>query len=103
MDVEVNNVKRTNLDPEEQDLLNNHGADLEQISWRRWAIPNRCQGYVDKFHQEYPTTPEEAFISTGTPAFLPEEMKAAEGTLRKPRFYGTVEIPNPKDADEATP
>ena len=94
MDVEVNNVLATNLDTEEQELVELHGADLEQISWRRWAIPNRCQGYVDKFHQEYPTTPEEAFVSTGDPAFLPGEMKAAESTLRKPRFMGSVEIPH---------
>jgi hypothetical protein len=93
MDPEVNNVLSSNLDAEEQELVEVHGADLEQISWRRWAIPNRCQGYVDKFHQEYPTTPEEAFVSTGDPAFLPGEMKAAESTLRKPRFMGSVEMP----------
>jgi hypothetical protein len=93
MDAEVNNVLPSNLDAEEKELTELYGADLEQISWRRWAIPNRCQGYVDKFHQEYPTTPEEAFVSTGDPAFLPGEMKAAESTLRKPRFMGSVEIP----------
>jgi hypothetical protein len=97
MDVEVNNVLSSNLDQEEQELVELYGADLEQISWRRWAIPNRCQGYVDKFHQEYPTNPEEAFVSTGDPAFLPGEMKAAESTLRKPRFMGSVEIPPPAE------
>jgi hypothetical protein len=97
MDAEVNNVLSSNLDAEEQELVEVHGADFEQISWRRWAIPNRCQGYVDKFHQEYPTTPEEAFVSTGDPAFLPGEMKAAESTLRKPKFMGSVEIPRPAE------
>ena len=96
MDPEVNNVLRSNLDAEEKELTELYGADLEQISWRRWAIPNRCQGYVDKFHQEYPCNPEEAFVSTGDPAFLPGEMKAAESTLRKPRFMGSVEIPAPE-------
>jgi hypothetical protein len=93
MDPEVNNVLPSNLDQEEQELVELYGADFEQISWRRWAIPNRVQGYVDKFHQEYPTNPEEAFVSTGDPAFLPGEMKAAESTLRKPKFMGSVEIP----------
>jgi hypothetical protein len=97
MDPEVNNVLPSNLDQEEQQLVELHGADLEQVSWRRWAIPNRCQGYVDKFHQEYPTNPEESFVSTGDPAFLPGEMKAAESTLRKPRFMGSVEIPPPAE------
>jgi len=93
MDPEANDVTARNLDAEERELVEVYGADLEQISWRRWAIPNRCQGYVDKFHQEYPTTPNEAFISTGTPAFLPGEMKAAESTLRKPKFMGDIELP----------
>lgn len=96
MDPEVNNVLKSNLDAEEQELMELYGADLEQISWRRWAIPNRCQGYIDKFHQEYPKNPEEAFVSTGDPAFLPAEMKAAESTLRKPKFMGSVEIPPPE-------
>jgi len=93
MDPELNNVRKENLDQEEKELVEIHGADLEQISWRRWAIPNRCQGYIDKFHQEYPHTPEAAFVSTGDPAFLPGEMKAAESTLRKPKFMGSVEMP----------
>lgn len=91
-DPEAFNVAPKNLDKEEQELVELHGADLHQIAWRRWAIPNRCQGYVDKFHQEYPTTPEEAFITSGQPAFLPGEMKAAERTLRKPRFMGHLEL-----------
>lgn len=93
MDPEVMNVRKANLDAEEVQLIKDHNASYEQIAWRRWAIPNRTQGYVDKFHQEYPTTPEEAFISTGTPAFLPQELKAAESTLRKPKFYGSIAIP----------
>lgn len=96
MDPEANKVANNTLDQEEQELVEVYGADLEQISWRRWAIPNRCQGYVDKFRQEYPCNPEEAFISTGTPAFLPHEMRAAESTLRKPKFMGSVALPRPE-------
>jgi hypothetical protein len=46
MDPEVNNVRKENLDQEEQQLIELYDADMEQISWRRWAIPNRCQGYL---------------------------------------------------------
>lgn len=42
---------------------------LDRLSWRRWAIKNKCDSNILKFHQEYPTTPEEAFISTGTNIF----------------------------------
>jgi len=57
------------LDEEEVVLVEVHGATREQIAWRRYTITNKCGGQVEKFHQEYPTTPEEAFISSGHPAF----------------------------------
>lgn len=54
------------LDEEERRLRDVYGIDDARLIWRRWCIKNRCQGDVDKFHQEYPTTPHEAFISTGS-------------------------------------
>lgn len=42
---------------------------LEHLAWRRWAIPNKSQGVVDYFHQEYPSTAQEAFLASGRPAF----------------------------------
>lgn len=45
------------------------GASLEQLAWRRWAIANKTEGDLDTFHQEYPSTPEEAFLGTGRPTF----------------------------------
>lgn len=41
----------------------------DALAWRRWAIYNKCQGDIIKFHQEYPSTPEEAFVATGTNVF----------------------------------
>lgn len=41
----------------------------EKLKWRRWCIANNCYGDIDKFHQEYPSCPEEAFISSGRPVF----------------------------------
>lgn len=63
------------LDEEERvvkKLLLQHMDEEEandRLVWRRWAIPNLCHGDINTFHQEYPTTPEEAFISTGTNVF----------------------------------
>ena len=92
MPAEAMGVTDRNLNREERDLVKFHGATLDNLSWRRWAIPNRCQGYVDKFHQEFPTTPEEAFITSGDPAFTPEEMAIADKSTRgKPGFYGSIE------------
>jgi len=50
---------------------------LGRIAWRRWAIPNLCQGKVDKFRQEYPITAEEAFYASTAQAFEPDERRYA--------------------------
>lgn len=60
------NFERT---PEEEELAITFGLDDEQLAWRRWCIDVNCGGDLDKFHQEYPCTPDEAFISTGRCAF----------------------------------
>lgn len=57
------------LDDEEDALVEVHGASLGQIAWRRHKIAQDLQGRVEDFHQEYPTTAEEAFISTGRQYF----------------------------------
>ena len=54
---------------EELELQEQFGLDLEQIVWRRWCIKVNCGGDINMFHQEYPATPEEAFISTGQSVF----------------------------------
>lgn len=40
-----------------------------RLVWRREILSTECQGDLSKFHQEYPSVPEEAFIATGTNAF----------------------------------
>lgn len=54
---------------EEEELVQAYGLDDQQLAWRRWAIENLCGGDVDQFKQEYPASPEEAFISTGRCVF----------------------------------
>lgn len=65
---------------EEYELLTKFNLTYEQLNWRRWAIANKCGGDEEGFRQEYPSTPEEAFIATGRPRFQ-------IASLRK---YGTV-------------
>lgn len=59
---------RSELTPDEKVLLK-LGASYENIEWRRWAIPNLAGGDEQEFQQEYPATPHEAFITTGTNVF----------------------------------
>jgi len=58
-----------NLDEEELWLRDVMKVNDARLVWRRYAIANLCQGDVHRFHQEYPTTPHEAFISTGLNVF----------------------------------
>lgn len=64
------------LDDEER-TLTALGATKAQLVWRRWMIRNKTQGDPLKFAQEYPATPEQAFIATGTNVFNYPLLKAA--------------------------
>lgn len=77
------------LDDEER-FLQDHGVDLPQLNWRRWAIANLTGGMLDLFRQEYPFTPEEAFISSGRPAFSPDRVQRALRNSRPPSWKGHI-------------
>ncbi len=57
------------LTEEEKRLRTEYGLTLDQLTWRRWCIKNNCGGDVSLFKQEYPASPEEAFIATGACVF----------------------------------
>lgn len=70
------------LDEEERvlrDFFIEQGMDpvelVERLNWRRFTIPDECNNDVNQFHQEYPTTPEEAFLSTGHNVFPAKHAK----------------------------
>lgn len=64
--------------------------DEEQLAWRRWCIQNNCGGDEKKFRQEYPSTPEEAFLTSGTGVFDNEivmsRLRSAPDPVRRGRF-----------------
>jgi hypothetical protein len=53
------------LTKEEEELKSLYNLTNDQLEWRRWCIRNNCQNDIEQFKQEYPSCPEEAFISTG--------------------------------------
>jgi hypothetical protein len=71
-------------------LRRKYGLTLEQLYWREWAIENKCNGSVDKFHQEYPATVEEAFLSTGTNVYPKELCDQIELECTKPLVIGDL-------------
>ena len=72
------------LTKEEKQLMSDFNLSLEQITWRRWCIRNNCSGDVEQFHQEYPMTPEEAFIASGTPAFDKQQINSRLKNIKEP-------------------
>ena len=66
---------------EEKELMNMVKKDwdidlsYEQLKWRRWCIANNCNADIEQFQQEYPSTPEEAFIASGRPRFNVSKLK----------------------------
>lgn len=71
-------------------LIEEFGVDYEQLNWRKWKIRNDCGGSLDMFHQEYPSTPEEAFIASGRPVFDMKALKEYELACCAPEFVGDM-------------
>lgn len=52
------------------DLTSEHvPLDLEQLAWRRATIRNKTLGKLEMFQQEYPASPQEAFLASGRHVF----------------------------------
>lgn len=68
-------VNITSYDEEERVLKRVHDLSDDQLQWRRWKVRDNG-GDLLQFHQEFPSDPEEAFLSTGTNIFSPEHLSA---------------------------
>lgn len=68
----------------EKELMDKHDLTYEQLNWRKYTIANKCQGDELLFMQEYPSTPEEAFISTGRPKFSLKALKKYQTITEEP-------------------
>lgn len=53
----------------EEDLARKHRLSIEQLAWYRFTLETECRGDPDTFNQEYPDTPDVAFLTSGNPAF----------------------------------
>lgn len=87
-------------DEEERSLMEAYHLDPEQMAWRRWCIRVNCHGDKRKFQQEYPSTPEEAFLFSGTPFFDNEDILLRLAAAPEPADVGTFAYPEP-EAGEA--
>ncbi|HUU85490.1 MAG TPA: hypothetical protein VM243_18480, partial [Phycisphaerae bacterium] len=80
----------------EQALQQRFDLDLEQLAWRRWAIANKFSGDERKFREQFPSTPEEAFLVSGSPVFDAERIDIYSRNTRPPVWRGDIayEAPN---------
>jgi hypothetical protein len=72
-----------NMDEEER-VLRRLGVDDDHLLWRRWAIRNLAQNDLAWFHQEYPSTPEEAFVATGYNIYPLTDLRACYEPIERP-------------------
>ena len=71
-------------------LMKEFKCSREQIAWYRHTMSKACAGNHDMMKQEYPSTPEEGFISTGKPAFDSVELSAAKRDNKAPMCRGDI-------------
>ena len=74
-----NPLSEDELTEKELGLLHD-GASMEQLMWRRLKISNSSE---EKFSQEFPSNPTEAFVSTGSNVFSAKMIHERLGTLYK--------------------
>lgn len=92
-------IQESEYDEEEKALVETFGLSGDQLAWRRYAIKTKCRGSIDFFKQEYPSTAEEAFISSGLPAFNRISLLKQQPNICPPSARGRVEarVGQPKE------
>ncbi|MBQ9719216.1 MAG: hypothetical protein IJV64_00820 [Oscillospiraceae bacterium] len=83
--------ERVQWTDEEERLAEVHGLTEAQLWWRRWCIKTNCGGSERLFRQEYPNTPDEAFLLSGTPYFDNLTLAELRQTLPEPEHIGYFE------------
>lgn len=81
---------------EERKLQEQFGLDEKQLAWRRWCIRTNCGGDVNLFRQEYPCTPDEAFLLSGDAFFDNDVIMARRSVATKPLREGMFAYTEPE-------
>ena len=69
----------------------NIGASVEAIAWWRGKSKELSGAGIEKMHAEYPSTPLEAFVSTGMRVFSPTQCNDMRSTCMEPRWRGELQ------------
>lgn len=87
-----------------RELMTTYDLTIEQIAWYRQTLRDKCSGDVNKLRQEYPSCPEEAFISSGSPVFDNQKVLNRKKLLERlykenPPEVGNIESRSTPDGD----
>ena len=89
-DYRMKGVIVEDLDDDELELRDKYGADSEQLAWYRFVLYDQCNGDPMLRRQEYPVSAEQAFISSGLPAFDQQALAHQRVNLRNPDRRCTI-------------
>jgi len=87
-DYRLANVDNWKPSAEERQYMLDYGLDIEQMVWRKKKM--REFANEDAFNQEYPITPEVAFISSGSPTFDQHALNWYEKNATEPKKCGNL-------------
>lgn len=82
--------KGNDLTPDEL-KLRDMGANLRQLTWREWKLQDLKE---QEFHQEYPSWPEQAFISTNESVFDTYVIEERYAYLPIPFTVNELDLPD---------
>ena len=77
-------------DHEDLEDQRRYDLTLEQLNWRRWKIGSEYRGDVEKFTQEYPTTLNDCFRTTGGHVFSSDLCDELEKGCKSPIVDATL-------------
>lgn len=94
-EAEKENFMKT-MNDDEKKVMAKYELTLEQMNWRRFCVKDKCGGKLVKFHQEYPLSADEAFVTSGKRIFGDDITETHDivkpGKLTDPLHVGNVVI-----------
>lgn len=79
----------TEFEQEELDIANKYHLTKEQLMWRRWKL-EQLNSNLDLFNEQFPATPEEAFIVSGNPVWSPSMLRFYMLKSMEPKVMGNL-------------
>lgn len=80
------------LNPEEREILEQRGAPLEKLNWRRYTINNKFRGVPERFKRSFPIDVYEALKFKGDGYFSAESINQYSTMTREPVLEGVPEF-----------